>query len=166
METTGLLPRFHESIEIGAVKVTHDLLEISRFSMKLQPQFIERAEPKALEINGDNAKDWEDAEDPGYAANAFQKFAKDGILCAWNITFEYTFLTELFCGYGMVASMDYHRIDLPSIAWSKIPGIDKLSLDAEGARFGMAPEVKPHRGLNGALYEWQVLRHLLGKVAP
>jgi len=59
--------------------------------------------------------------------------------------------------------MDYHRIDIPGIAWAKFPGLDKIGLDAIGARFGLAPEVKPHRGINGALYEWEVLYNLLNK---
>ena len=163
VETTGLNPRLHETIEIGAVKVDHNLLELDRFDVKVKPYFIERAEAKALEINGYNARDWEYALEPWNATTLFSKFARDGILCAWNITFEYGFLEELFRTTQVFNSMDYHRIDIPSIAWAKFPGLDKIGLDAIGARFGLAPEVKPHRGINGALYEWEVLYNLLNK---
>lgn len=162
VETTGLDPRYHEIVEIGAIKVDQDLNELGRFDMKVSPIFFERAELEALDINGYNAADWADAESYLTAARAFAKFSAEGVLAAWNITFEYNFLDQMFRDTRVQNKMDYHRIDLPSIVWARYPRIPKLSLDAVGAIFGLAPEQKPHRGIRGAEYELQVLKHLRG----
>jgi DNA polymerase III alpha subunit (gram-positive type) len=163
VETTGLNPRFHEIVEIGAIKVDADLNEISRFDLKVYPIHIARAEEKALEINGYDDRVWtEEAASQLEAAARYIAFSEDGVLCAWNITFEYSFLTQMFCDTCLVSQMDYHRIDIPSIAWMLLPGAKKLSLDDIGARFGLEPEQKPHRGIRGAEYELAVLKHLRG----
>ena len=160
VETTGLDPRFHEIVEIGAIKVDADLNEIRRFDMKVHPIFLDRAEPKALEVNGYNEEDWADAASYFEAACRFRDFSADGVLAAWNITFEYNFLDRMFRDVRVNNLMDYHRIDLPSIAWAVIPRITKLSLDKVGEYFGLAPEQKPHRGIRGAEYELAVLKCL------
>ena len=160
VETTGLDPRYHEIIEIGAIKVDADLNEIGCFDLKVKPIFIERAEPKALEVNGYNEADWVDAVSYYEAAKAFRIFSAEGILAAWNITFEYTFLDQMFRDTRVQNLMDYHRIDLPSIAWASIPGLKKIGLDSVGEYFGLKPEQKPHSGIRGAVYELQVLRCL------
>ena len=51
VETTGLNPTHHEIIDIGAIKVNHDLQEIARFDVKVQPMLVFNAEPEALKIN-------------------------------------------------------------------------------------------------------------------
>ena len=162
VETTGLDPRYHEIVEIGAIKVDQDLNELGRFDLKVLPIFLERAEPEALAINGYRDQLWEGAESYLTAARAFAEFSAEGVLAAWNITFEYSFLDQMFRDTRVQNKMDYHRIDLPSIAWALLPGIKKLSLDAVGAYFGLEPEKKPHRGIRGAEYELQVLKHLRG----
>lgn len=162
VETTGLDPRYHEIVDIGAIKVDSNLNELGRFDLKVRPLFIERAEPEALAINRYNAEEWADAASYFQAAGAFSSFSAEGVLAAWNITFEYNFLDQMFRDTRVQNKMDYHRIDLPSIVWARYPRIPKLSLDAVGAIFGLAPEQKPHRGIRGAEYELQVLKHLRG----
>ncbi len=163
VETTGLDPRYHEIVEIGAINVDADLNELARFDLKVRPIFLDRAEPIALAVNGYNEKDWAEAVSYYNAASQFRDFSAEGVLAAWNITFEYNFLDQMFRDTRVVNMMDYHRIDLPSIAWAFLPGRTKLSLDSVGEYFGLAPEQKPHRGIRGAEYELNVLRHLLGK---
>jgi DNA polymerase-3 subunit alpha (Gram-positive type) len=164
VETTGLDPHYHEIVEIGAIKVDSNLNELARFDLKVRPLHLNRATPVALEINGYDSSVWiNEAVSQFEAAQRFQAFSAEGILAAWNITFEYGFLDQLFRHTVLKSLMDYHRIDLPSIAWARYPGITKLSLDAVGERFGLAPEQKPHRGIRGAEYELNVLRYLLDK---
>jgi DNA polymerase III alpha subunit (gram-positive type) len=164
VETTGLDPRFHEIVEIGAIKVDADLNELARFDLKVRPIFIERAEPEALAINGYNAGDWADAAGYVQAAQRFSTFSAEGVLAAWNITFEYNFLDQMFRDTRAINRMDHHRIDMPSIAWALLPNTTKLNLDLDlmGGHFGMPPEQKPHRGIRGAEYELALLKHLRG----
>lgn len=163
-ETTGLDPRQHDIIEIGAIKVDHTLNEIARLDEKVKIQHHESVEPEALAINGYNEQDWKNAITIDTAMTLFTRFAKDGILGAWNITFEYGFLQQALKRTGIADTMDYHRIDIPSIVWY-VAGdkLESLSMDAVAKRFGMEPEPKPHRGITGADYELQILRKLRGQ---
>jgi DNA polymerase III alpha subunit (gram-positive type) len=113
-----------------------------------------------LAINGYNEEEWSQAISYGEAAARISEFATDGILAAWNITFEYGFLDQMFRDTRVINRMDYHRIDLPSIAWMLIPNLPNPRLDLVGAYFGLAPEQKPHTGIRGAEYELEVLRRL------
>ena len=162
VETTGLDPGFHEIIDIGAIMVDHDLNEIARIDVKIKPDHIYNASPEALAINGYTPEAWVHAVPQPSAAHLFQSFSATGILCAWNITFEYSFLTDLFAKTGVPNRMDYHRIDIPSIAWMALPRMKKFSMDAVGAYFCLMPEPKPHRGIGGAEYELAILRCLRG----
>lgn len=163
VETTGLDPRRHEIIDIGAIKVDHDLNVIDRFDMKVQPLQIRLAEPEALAINGYSPSLWANAIHPSEAAKAFQYFSAEGILCAWNITFEYNFLDQLFRDINSPSTMDYHRIDIPSIAWMLLPELNYLNMNAVATHFNMPREPEPHCGITGAEYELEILRYLKGR---
>ena len=162
VETTGLEPGFHEIIDIGSIMVDHDLNEIARIDVKLKPDHIYNAHPEALAVNGYTPEAWVHAVPQSYAAHLFQSFSATGILCAWNITFEYGFLTDLFAKTGVPNLMDYHRIDIPSIAWMALPCLKKFSMDAVSEYLGIPPEQKPHTGIRGAEQELAVLRALQG----
>jgi DNA polymerase-3 subunit epsilon len=162
VETTGLDPIHHEIIEIGAIAVNHNLEELARFDVKVKPDHVDTADPVALEINGYNEKDWENALSQYDAAAQFRLFSAAGILAAWNITFEYTFLKQMFHNAHLIDYLDYHRIDIPSIAWMLIPGQAKFSMDAVAENLHLPPEPKPHRGITGAEYELAILRRLKG----
>lgn len=165
VETTGLDPRRHEIIDIGAIKIDQNLNVLERFATKVKPLYLGPASPDALKINGYSPETWINASHPWTAINEFQKFSADGILAAWNITFEFSFLTEMFQEYQVRNDMDYHRIDLPSIAWALIiPRLEKFSLNAVGAHFNIPPEAEPHTGIGGAEYELEVFRHLKGRL--
>lgn len=163
VETTGLNPTHHEIIDIGAIKVNHDLQEIARFDVKVQPMLVFNAEPEALKINGYNREGWHLASYPHDAAAAFRDFSAEGILCAWNITFEYSFLEALFSEARIPSSMDYHRIDIPSIAWMLLPELKSMSMNSVAEHFNMPREPEPHRGITGAAYELEILRYLKGR---
>lgn len=165
-ETTGLDPQRHEIIDIGAIKVTHSLDVLDTLSLRVIPLHIENAEPRALEINGYNPEDWMYAALPPDAAAAFNGFSKDGILCAWNITFEYDFLSALLSRLNVPTTMDYHRIDIPSLAWALLPDLQEIGMDKMAKYFGLPAEETPHTGIRGARRELELLRKLLSITTP
>ena len=59
-ETTGLDPHYHEMVSIAIITEFGDG-RIDRWYTKLRPRHIERAHPKALQVNGYTEEDWEDA---------------------------------------------------------------------------------------------------------
>src|SRR5690348_13268931 len=128
VETTGLDPEVHDIIEIGAILVDQlSLAEISRFDTKVQPWFIQEPSRRALIVNGYRKEDWIDAQTLHQMMRHFAGLSDGAVLAAWNITFEYTFLREAFRRTGFTNTSDYHRVDIPSIAWSKLRPTDKIS---------------------------------------
>jgi DNA polymerase III alpha subunit (gram-positive type) len=162
-ETTGLDSRTQDIIEIGAFKVDQKNLVVSGFfDTKVHIQHPNTISHEALAVNGYTKDSWGDAVFLPHAIQNFSKFAADGVLASWNITFEYDFLAEAFRRVGLANPMDYHRIDIPSIAWFKFSPINKISQDAIGALLGLPEEIKPHRALQGAHYALDILRKLRG----
>jgi len=164
VETTGLNPRRHEIIDIGAIKIDQNLNVLDRFATKVKPLYISSAEPAALKINGYTPEAWFNAIHPFTAINEFRKFSAGGILGAWNITFEFTFLDEMFREHHVPNDMDYHRIDLPSIAWILLPAMGTFNMNKVAAHFNIPPEAEPHTGIGGAEHELEILRYMKGKL--
>jgi DNA polymerase III subunit alpha, Gram-positive type len=167
VETTGLDPRRHEIIDIGAIKIDQNLNVLGRFATKVKPQFLGSADPVALKINGYSPDAWGCAEHPWTAFHDFHKFSAGEILAGWNVAFEFMFLKDAFQEYqvaDIMTSYAHLRIDLPSIAWALIPGLKKFSLNAVGAHFYIPPEFEPHTAIGGAEYELEVFRHLKGRL--
>lgn len=165
VETTGLDSCKHEIIEVGAVKV-HPLTleEIARIDIKVRPNHIENAEPEALAVNGYRPEDWTEAFSSEYAARFMASFLWDEILLAWNITFEFGFLDHMFERESVPQNpFRTHphaipRIDIPSIAWFILPRQQKWNMPAVLDFLKIEREPKPHRGINGALKELEILR--------
>lgn len=160
VETTGLDPKKHDIIEIGAIKVDQQtLIEIERFEVKIPILRNENVTERAMEINGYDAKVWQaEAINPIDAVYAFLDFAVDGVLISQNITFDYGFLKEFYSRFRLLDTMDYHRFDIPTISWFLQPDLKSVSLNAVLGNLGLDPEPLPHRAINGAELALKVLR--------
>jgi DNA polymerase-3 subunit epsilon len=171
LETTGLDPIIHEVLEVAAIRVHQESLEIqSTFTAKVVPQHPFTAEPKALEVNGYTLEAWKDAVWPSDVWPSFFDFAHNTILCSYAAVFEIGFLRETFKSYMKIpADADArevfrfgpfarHIIDIPSIAWSLLGPVEKLGKDPVAEILGLRPEEEPHRALNGATHALAVLR--------
>ena len=96
LETTGLDPTWHEVLEVGALRVNQDTLEIEdRFDSKIIPYYIERASPMSLQVNGYTREAWADASPHHKVWSNFFAFAKDGVFCSYSTHFDWSFMREV-----------------------------------------------------------------------
>lgn len=178
IETTGFDAQIHEIIELGLVLVDQKSLKVlDEFEVKIKPQHIKTASEKALKVNGYNKLDWLEAVDLKEAMKIYSKKtnpvrsrisngAGNAIFLAHNSFFDWSFITEAFKSTGVEDYTDYHRLDLFSIAWSRnrikqLKGLTKFNLSEMCKYFGIEPESMPHRAINGARKELEVLKKLL-----
>lgn len=164
IETTGLDPQLHEIIEIGLLVVDQKTLKVlDKFEVKIKPTHIKTAVKKALEVNGYNEKDWRKAWSLEEAMAIYGEKTKGAIFTAQNAYSDWSFIYEAFKITKTEDLMDYHRIDLFTLGWSKakqLPGLAKFSLSSMCKYFGIEPEPKIHRAMNGAKKVLEVLRKL------
>jgi len=60
VETTGLLPGYHEMIDIGIVMTDIDGNILDSLFLRIQPQYPERLAQKAYEVNAFDPKRWKE----------------------------------------------------------------------------------------------------------
>ena len=128
-ETTGLDPDYHEVIQIAAIMCDQYMDEIGRTSFRIQPQWIERASRKALEINGYHPRTW----NPKFYThkkalkylNSFIGKYSDStdeiVLVGQNIKFDIDFITAAYNREGVLYPFSYTSFDLIDVVkiWEK-----------------------------------------------
>lgn len=132
LEMTGLDPRVHEILEVGALLVDGGTLEIkSEYETKIKPENIENADPKALELNRYQEKEWTKAVPLRQVLEKLNELAPQGMIAGWNITFDWMFLEMAYRQHDIKPAFDYHKIDVLGIAWYwalKHPEIKEVKL--------------------------------------
>jgi DNA polymerase III epsilon subunit-like protein len=163
IESTGLDVLTHEIIEIGLVVADQRTLAvIDELEVKVRPDSIELASPEALKVNGYRPEDWQDAVSLGEAMSVYAVKTAEAIFVAHNVTFDWSFIDMAFRLTGVRNGLDYHRLDILTMAWQKLrhSGLAKYNLN-EIAKFVGAPgEPMPHRALNGARNAYEVFIRL------
>ena len=162
LETSGDVFGVHEILEIGLVVFDPNTLEIvDTLNIKTKPLNIENAKPVALERNGYNEKDWKEAVDLKKAVEIYAEKTKDTVFCAYNATFDWGFMNDAFRKTEVKNNMDYHRLDLLSVAWTKgLAENESWSLKTACQMFGVSPEPEPHNALNGAMTAYELFKKL------
>lgn len=168
VETTGLDVRRHEIIEIGAVMLDPVTLDLgATLDLKIKPEHPETAQVEAFAINGYTPEAWQEAIALHEAMTRYAEFTAGAVFASWNITFDWQFIEEAFRTTDVRPELDYHRIDIPSLAWlqlrAKRPTSFKLSSLAP--LLGIEPEPAVHRAINGAITAAKVLRALVSPVS-
>lgn len=121
VETTGLSPDIHEIIEVAALVIDgKNFNEIKSFSCKIKPEHIERAEKEALKINGYSPEKWREVIPAKEAFNKVANISPNGVITGWDVAFDWEFLEHAFTREGIIHKFDYHKIDVPSIVYSKL----------------------------------------------
>lgn len=162
LETTGDVPGVHEIIEIGLVVCHPETFEIlDTLNVKVKPQHIENAIPKALERNGYKEENWTNAGSLKEAMEIYSKKTEGGVFYAYNVTFDWGFILEAFKQTGIKDGMDFHRFDIMSMAFGKFKNASGgVSLNNASKLLGIPEEPMPHNALNGAMQAYEVLKKL------
>ncbi len=171
VETTGLVPGWHEMIDIGVVLTDLQGNEIGEYFQRIQPQHPERLSEGARAVNAFDPDTWRaagavDAQAAVEGLRRFHReFAKDRsvLFVAFNSQFDAAFLDHLFRASDASWRELYHYfvLDVPSMAWSL--GLRGLTGQALADALGVEDEPRiaiEHTGLTGAQLNARLYRAL------
>ncbi len=135
IETTGLNSAVHEIIEITIIKVCkrHG---ITHYTQKIMPEYIERANQKALQINGFSYKEWANAPLALDVADEIGKILANTMLVGHNIKFDEEFISEMLHNHAVKKRYDYRTIDTITLAHEHLPHLKSISLTSLRKYFG------------------------------
>ncbi len=176
VETTGLVPGWHEMIDIGMVVTDLEGVPLDSLFLRIQPEHPERLSEGARAVNAFDAAAWRrhGALAPAAAADSIVRFrqrvagTRDVLMVAYNCQFDTAFLDHLFRGSDRTwrELFHYYVLDLPSMAWAL--GHRELGGSALNARLGVADEThvpEEHTGVTGAAFNVHFYRALLARGA-
>jgi DNA polymerase III epsilon subunit-like protein len=171
VETTGLVPGWHEMIDIGVVMAELDGREVDALHLYIQPAHPERLAEGARRVNAFDPARWREhgALDGGDAVARLREFhqrvagERPVLFVAFNSQFDAAFLQHLFAESGGSWRELYHYfvLDIPSMAWGL--GLRDLTGAALAARLGVDDEprvAEVHTGLTGAQLNARLYRAL------
>jgi DNA polymerase III alpha subunit (gram-positive type) len=171
METTGLVPGYHEAIDLGLVITDLGGRVIDSLFLRIQPDYPERLSPGAAMVNGFSRDRWRElnALTPADAVDsllAFHRRVTGGrpvLLVAFNSQFDTSFLDRLMRDQGRNWRELFHYfvLDIPSMAWAR--GYRDLSNAALAERLGVADEprlAEEHTGITGAMLNVRIYQAL------
>lgn len=164
VETTGLDPEEHEIIEIGLIVCdSKNFTILDEWDVKIKPEHPETGHPKAFEVNGYNEEEWKDAVTLQQGMDWLARKVPGYTMMSYNVSFDLGFLQAAFKKTGVKDPMNYHRLDLLTLAWSKLPHSKMAgwSLKNVCSFLGIEPEPKVHRGANGARKAYEVYKTLM-----
>ena len=172
VETTGLVPGWHEMIDIGVALATVDGRVLDTLFLRIQPLHPARLSPGARAVNAFDANRWKTlgALPPDAAADSIVAFhrrvagSKPTLMVAFNSQFDAAFLDHLFRESGRSWREMYHYfvLDLPSMAWSL--GLRDLRAGPLAQRLGVPDEphvAEEHTGITGAMVNVRIYQALL-----
>jgi DNA polymerase III epsilon subunit-like protein len=173
IETTGLDPRLHSIVEVGAIDF--DRPE-NVFTARCQMWEGAETDLKALAINGLTLKEIEDKTlftqidlISGFM-NWLEKI-EDKTIAGQNVDFDIDFLNESSARCGLNFRLGKRKVDQHSIVYAQLlkrnikpplkDGFSALNSDFIMKYVGLPSEPKPHRAINGAKYEAEALSRLI-----
>jgi DNA polymerase III alpha subunit (gram-positive type) len=171
VETTGLVPGWHEMIDIGIAMTDIDGRVLDTLFLRIQPSHPERLSRGAQAVNAFDAARWKTlgALSPTAAVDSILAFhrrvagSKPTLMVAFNSQFDAAFLDHLFRTSGRSWREMYHYfvLDLPSMAWSL--GLRDLRGSALAQRLRVPDEphvAEEHTGITGAMVNVRIYQAL------
>ncbi len=172
VETTGLIPGYHEMIDIGIVMTDLDGRILDSLFLRIRPKHPERLSPGAYAVNAYEPEHWRQmgALSRVAAVDSILKFhkrtagIKNVLMVAYNCRFDTAFLDFLFRSAGRTwrELYYYYVLDIPSMAWglglTDLRGRDIMQM----YRIEDEPHVaEKHTGMTGAMVNVRIYRALL-----
>jgi len=171
VETTGLVPGWHEMIDLGVVMTGLDGQPLDSLFVRSQPEHPERLSEGVRQVNAFDAGRWRElgALEPRAAVDSLTRFhrrvAADRpvLLIAFNSWFDAAFLDHLFRSADSSWRTLYHYfvLDVPSMAWSM--GYRDLVGSELSRQLGVPDEphvAEQHTGITGARLNARLYRAL------
>jgi DNA polymerase III epsilon subunit-like protein len=172
VETTGLVPGWHEMIDIGIVMTDVRGAVMDSLFLRIQPRYPDRLSEGARAVNAFDAARWRSSGAllPGAAVQRILEFhrrvagARPTLMVAFNSQFDAAFLDHLFRGSGSTWREMYHYfvLDIPSMAWGL--GLRDLTGSALAQRLNVPDEphvAEDHTGLTGAMLNVRIYQALM-----
>jgi len=172
VETTGLIPGYHEMIDIGLILTDLEGGEIGRTHILIQPDYPERAAEEAIAVNAFDPDLWKQrgALSPAEAVDSLFRFharldsGRHVMIVAFNSQFDTAFLDHLMRSEGRSWRELYHYyvLDIPSMAWAQDDR--RLTGSKIAKRLGVEDEpheAELHTGITGAALNLRIYRALL-----
>jgi DNA polymerase III alpha subunit (gram-positive type) len=172
VETTGLVPGWHEMIDIGIAIADVDGRLLDTLFLRIQPVQPERLSPGARAVNAFDAARWKTlgALAPVAAVDSILAFhrrvagSRPTLMVAFNSQFDAAFLDHLFRERNRSWREMYHYfvLDLPSMAWSL--GLRDLRGGLLAERLGVPDEphvAEEHTGITGAMVNVRIYQALM-----
>ena len=173
IETTGADPNVHSIVSIGAVDFTDPK---NQFYAECQIWDGAHVEPSALAVNGFSEEEIRDPQKPSEseAVKAFFDWLAERtshVIAGHNPSFDIGFLQSAAKRYGIDFPLARRSIDLHTIAFTHMiqkgnspplkNGKSDLNSDKVMEYVGIPAEPKPHKAINGAIWESEALSRLL-----
>lgn len=172
VETTGLLPGYHEMIDIGLVMTDLEGEILDSLYLRILPNFPERLSEGAYRVNAFNPEKWkligalhaDEAVDSILSFHTKVAGNKSVLMVAYNSQFDGAFLDHLFRVANRTWREMYHYyiLDIPSMAWGL--GLTDLSSEKLMAYYDIEDEphvAELHTGITGAMVNVRIYRALL-----
>lgn len=175
IETTGLVPGWHEPIDLGIVWTTMDGRVLDSLFLRVMPDYPDRLSEGARAVNAFDAARWRalGAITTSLAVDSLLTMQRrvvgdrDVMLAAFNSWFDSAFLDHLFraAGRSWREGFHYFVLDVPSMAWGQ--GLTHLTGAGLAGELGVPDEphvAEEHTGLTGALLNVRIYRALLARL--
>jgi DNA polymerase III alpha subunit (gram-positive type) len=172
VETTGLIPGYHEMIDLGLVMTDLEGTVIDSLFIRIQPEHPDRLSEGARAVNAFDAERWRElgALTSAAAVDSLGRFHRrvaghrTVLLVAFNSWFDSAFVDHLFRAQDSSWRTLYHYfvLDIPSMAWAM--GYRDLTGAELARRLDVADEphvAEEHTGITGAMLNvrlYQALR--------
>jgi len=173
IETTGLDPRLHSIVEVGAIDFN---CPGNVFNARCQIWEGAEIDLKALEINGLTPKEIQDKSfltqiDLITGFMNWMENIEDKTIAGQNVDFDIDFINESSARCGLNFSLGKRKVDQHSIVYAHLlkrnikpplkDGFSEVNSDFIMKYVGIPSEPKPHRAINGARYEAEALSRLI-----